>query len=185
MPSAPSQTADTRLPSSLAIRLVDVRARFGVLAALAATVDLLTKAVATNLLNDGRAVLLSERFGFMLVYNTGGAGGLMIGPYTWALNVIVTLGAILMVTRIVVPLAAVDPRATLSLALVTGGAMGNLASMLAGPEGVADFIAVRIGDATTIVMNGADLLLWTGALMLVPVVMRLVRAVRSERSARI
>jgi lipoprotein signal peptidase len=88
-----------------------------------------------------------------------------------------------MVTRIVAPLAAVDPRATLALSLVTGGAIGNLASMLAGPEGVADFLAVRIGDATTIVMNGADLLLWSGALMLVPVVARLVRAVRSERSA--
>jgi signal peptidase II len=180
---ATPQTADNRLRSTLAFRLTDVRARFGVLAALAASVDLLTKALATGLLSDGRSMLFSDRLGLMLVYNTGGAGGLMIGPYTWALNIIVTLGAILMVTRIVAPLAAVDPRATLALSLVTGGAIGNLASMLAGPEGVADFLAVRIGDATTIVMNGADLLLWSGALMLVPVVARLVRAVRSERSA--
>ncbi|MBL0169744.1 MAG: signal peptidase II [Gemmatimonadaceae bacterium] len=95
-----------------------------------------------------------------------------------------TLAAIAMVVRIVSPLAAVDPRATLALGLLTGGAFGNLASMLTGPEGVADFLAVQLGDSATVVMNVADLLLWGGALLLVPVVVRLVSAVRAERSAR-
>ncbi|MBL0169745.1 MAG: hypothetical protein IPP90_03295 [Gemmatimonadaceae bacterium] len=51
-----------------------------VFAALAASVDLLTKALAAGLLGDGRAVALTERFALMLVYNTGGAGGVTVGP---------------------------------------------------------------------------------------------------------
>jgi len=161
-----------------------VRSRFLVLAGLAASFDLLTKAIATVLLQEGHAVSISDRLSFMLVYNTGGAGGAMVGPYTWGLNVVVTLAAIAMVVRIVSSLAAVDSRATLALGMVTGGAFGNLASMVTGPEGVADFFAIRLGDSATIVMNGADLMLWSGALLLVPVVINLVRAIRAERLVR-
>lgn len=184
MEIAPSTPAVIRSSPSALWALSGTRKRFLLLAAFAVSVDLVTKALATSLLSDGRAVSLTDRLAFMLVYNTGGAGGLMVGPYTWGINVIVTLIAITMVVRIVEPLAAVDSRATLALGLVTGGAAGNLASMLTGPEGVADFLAVQLGDAVTIVMNGADLLLWSGALLLVPVVARLVKAVRAERATR-
>ena len=178
-----SQPAVSRTISAFVSASSGVRARFLVFAALAASVDLLTKAVATSFLSNGDMVSISEKVAFLLVYNTGGSGGLMIGPYTWALNVIVTLAAIAMVTHIVTPLSAVDPRATVSLGLVTGGAFGNLASMLTGPAGVADFLAVDVSDDLTIVMNVADLLLWTGAALLIPVVVRLVLAVRAERAA--
>ena len=158
-------------------------ARFLVLTALGASVDLLTKAVATSLLGDGRVVSLTPRTALMLVYNTGAAGSVSLGAYTGALNVLATSVAIAMVLWIVRPLAAVDPRAVLALSLVTGGAFGNLASLLTGPAGVADFLAVQLGESTTVVMNAADLLLWSGALLLAPVVLRLVRAVRAEGTA--
>ncbi len=159
----------------------NVMKRFVSVALVAAMTDLVTKVVAASALDSAQIVSISERLSFMLVYNTGSAGGVSIGPYTWAVNVAVTLVAIAMVLRIVQALAAVDPRATLPLALVTGGAIGNLASMIAGPEGVADFIAVQISESSTMVMNVADLWLWGGALMLAPVVVRLVTAVRAER----
>ena len=158
--------------------------RFLALAAVVAGIDLLSKAVAAGALSNARVVTLGERIGFMLVYNTGTAGGLSIGPYTWAVNVLVTLGAIAMVLRIVQALADVDPRSTLPLALVTGGAAGNLASMMVGPQGVADFIAVQITQSSTMILNVADLFLWSGALLLVPVVVRLVNAVRAEQRNR-
>lgn len=161
-----------------------VRVRFLILLTLGAAVDLLSKSLATSVLSSGQTVSISDRLAFMLVYNTGGAGGLMIGAHTWNINVIVTVAAILLVLGIVAPLAAVDPRATRALGLVTGGAVGNLLSMVAGPEGVADFFAVQIGDSTTVVMNVADLLLWGGALLLAPVVLRLLKAVIAERAVR-
>jgi lipoprotein signal peptidase len=159
-----------------------VMTRYFALAGMAAAGDLLTKALAASVLTEGHMIALTKRVAFMLVYNTGSAGGVMIGPFTWALNVMVTLAAILMVMRIVTPMAAVDTRATLALALVSGGAFGNLASMVAGPEGVADFFAVGLTQSTTIVMNVADLMLWSGALLLVPVVLRLIGTMRTERA---
>ena len=158
-------------------------ATFLAVAAIAATVDLLTKELATGLLSDGRFVAIGDQLGFMLVYNTGSAGGVSIGPFTRSINVLATMLAIGMVIRVVSPLASVDARAALPLGLLTGGALGNLASMLAGPEGVADFLAVRIGHSGMIIMNIADLFLWVGALLLAPVVLRLLGAIRAERRA--
>lgn len=152
------------------------------IALLAAGSDLVTKALATLVLRNGHTIPVSENFGFVLVHNTGIAGGASLGPMTWMLNVLVTLAAVLMVMRVVTPLAAVDPRATLSLGLVSGGAMGNLTSMVTGGEGVTDFIAVQLSSLTTVVMNVADLFLWTGAILLMPVVVKLVRAVIAERA---
>ena len=106
-----------------------------------------------------------------------------IGSFTRSINVLATMLAIGMVMRVVSPLASVDARAALPLGLLTGGALGNLASMLAGPEGVADFLAVRIGHSGMIIMNIADLFLWVGALLLAPVVLRLLGAIRAERRA--
>ena len=143
---------------------------------------MVTKALATLVLRNGHTIPVSESFGFVLVHNTGIAGGASLGPMTWFLNVLVTLGAVLMVMRIVTPLSAIEPRATLSLGLVSGGAIGNLTSMVTGGEGVTDFIALQISSFTTVVMNVADLFLWTGAGLLIPVVVKLVRAVIAERT---
>ncbi len=173
--------ATAAVSTSATVRLSAVMTRFLVVAGLAAAVDLIMKAVAASMLAGGRLIDISDRLGFVLVYNTGTAGGLSIGPYTWAFNMIVTILAITLVVKIVQAMAVVDSRSTLALALVTGGAMGNLASMVVGPDGVADFIAVQITSSSTIVMNVADLFLWSGALLLVPVVMRLLAAVREEQ----
>ena len=188
-PPIESPNMSLALPASASLQrttalTAGVMPRFLALAAVVAGIDLLSKAVATGALSNARVLSLSERIGFMLVYNTGTAGGLSIGPYTWAVNVLVTLGAIAMVLRIVQALADVDPRSTLPLALVTGGAAGNLASMMVGPQGVADFIAVQITQSSTMILNVADLFLWSGALLLVPVVVRLVNAVRAEQRNR-
>jgi signal peptidase II len=158
-------------------------ARFLTLAALGATVDLLTKALATGLLRDGSVITLTERTALTLVYNTGVSGGASLGAMTGVFNMMATFVAIAMVLWIVKPLAVVDARAVLALSLVTGGAVGNLASMLTGPAGVADFFAVRLSESLSVVMNAADLLLWSGALLLVPVVWTLLRAVRAQRAA--
>jgi signal peptidase II len=157
--------------------------RYLSIAAAAAAADLISKEIAARALGEGHLVPLTDRFSLMLLYNTGTAGGFTVGPFTWTLNVLLTVAAIAMVMRIVSPLSAVDPRATSALALVSGGAFGNLASMLSGPNGVADFFAVRLSGNTTIVMNVADLMLWSGSLLLVPVVLRLIGIVRAERAA--
>ena len=72
----------------------------------------------------------------------------------------------------------------MALGLVSGGALGNLASIVAGPKGVADFLAVRLTQNVTMVANVADLFLWSGALMLIPVAITVLRMARAERGAK-
>jgi len=157
--------------------------RYAGVALLAASVDWLSKLVAVQTLGVGEDAPLWDRFSLLVTYNMGGAGGVMVGPYTWHVNVLVTGFALAMITIIVRQLAVVDARSTIALGMVAGGAIGNMGSMLTGPEGVADFFAVRVSDEMTIVMNGADAFLWSGALLLVPVVVRLLQAIRAERIA--
>jgi signal peptidase II len=160
------------------------RSRFVGITVLAAAVDLLSKEVAVRTLGSTGVVTFTDRFSLFVVYNTGGTGGLHIGPYTWQINVLVTVLAVFLIASVVQAMAAVDRRATAALALVAGGAVGNLASMLFGPEGVADFLAIRLAGDTTIVANFADVALWTGTALLAPVALLLFRLARAERAAR-
>lgn len=159
-------------------------AGYALAAAVAAAADLLSKFVAVQALGEEKLVELFGRLSLMVVFNTGSAGGIMIGPYTWQLNVVVTLAAIVLISSVAKPLIAVDRRAMVALGVVAGGAAGNLGSMLLGPSGVADFLALRLGGDHTIVMNVADLCLWGGALALTPVVLSLLKAIRAERRAK-
>jgi len=158
--------------------------RFGAVALVALLADLGTKELAVRILGSSGYVDLTERLAFFLVWNTGVTGGVSVGPFTASLNVLVTVMALWLVLTVVRPMAQVDARATLALGMVTGGALGNLASIVAGPPGVADFIAVRLSADSTMVANVADLFLWGGALMLAPVALTLLRLVREERSGR-
>lgn len=168
-----------------ALRSADpVYRRFALIAGLAALTDLATKEWAVRGLGEHGLVPLTERFSLFLVWNTGVAGGASVGPFTWLLNVLVTVAALYLVLTVVRPLAAVHPISVTSLGLVSGGAVGNLASMMAGPPGVADFLAVRVSDSTTMVANVADLHLWTGALLLAPVAVKLLQRLRDERAQR-
>ncbi|MBY0490422.1 MAG: signal peptidase II [Gemmatimonadaceae bacterium] len=160
----------------------DLQRRFYVVALGAMLVDLATKAMAVRALGETGIVPLFDRVTLMLVWNTGAAGGISMGPFTAQLNVLMTSLAVLLVVSVVRAIASVDPRAVLALGMVTGGALGNLASILGGHEGVADFIGLQLWGDTTIVANVADLMLWSGALLLVPIAATLVSRVRAERA---
>jgi len=153
--------------------------RFATLASIALSLDLLTKQWATNALDQG-AIVLSQWFSLMLVFNTGAAGGVSLGPYTWLINVVGTIFTIALVASVVVPLARVDRRSVLAMGLIAGGAAGNLASLFVEPRGVPDFLALQIPGAV-VVFNVADVALWGGAAVLAPIVWSLVLAVRAER----
>ena len=157
--------------------------RYCGIAIAACGVDLLTKEIAVRSLGETGLVTLTDRLSLTLVWNTGAAGGVSVGPFTWLLNVVVTVLALGLIVSVVRAMAAVDARSTMALGLVSGGALGNLASIVAGPRGVADFLAVPLTDEATMVANVADLFLWVGALALVPVGATLVRMARAEKAS--
>ncbi len=154
---------------------------FTVCATAAILADLATKAIAVAQLSD-RAFELGDRLGLMLLFNSGGAGGMSFGPHTWLINVVGTAATIGLVLAILTPLSKVARSAPLALGLIAGGAAGNLTSLLVDSRGVPDFLALRISDYA-VVFNVADLALWGGAILLAPVAATLVSAVRAERAA--
>jgi len=153
--------------------------RFMGWATLVLMADLLTKQWAVTSLAD-RSVPLVDWFSLFLVFNTGAAGGVSLGPYTWLINLAGTAATVAMVVAVVLPLARVDARASAAMGMVAGGALGNLASLLGEARGVPDFLALRIADAF-VVFNVADVGLWAGAALLLPVTLGLVRIIRADR----
>ncbi len=175
----PYRSASAALPYSAPVGDARVALHFVGWAALALIADLGSKQWAISALTD-RTMVLSDWFSLMLVFNTGAAGGVSLGPQTWLINVVTTLATVALVASVVLPLARVDGRAALAMGLIAGGASGNLASLIGESRGVPDFLAQRVGESV-LVYNVADIALWAGAAVLVPVTLGLVRAVRSER----
>jgi signal peptidase II len=154
--------------------------RFLGVAVIAAVADLATKQWAVEQLGD-RAVLLGERFALMLVINTGAAGGVSLGEHTWLINVVGTLATILLVAAVVLPLARLTRLSAVTMGLIAGGAAGNLLSLLSAFRGVPDFLALRL-ESSAIVFNVADVALWLGALLLLPIAVRIWNLSRRERA---
>ena len=174
--SAPDRRTTIRItPRGVAVNYLVV-----LLLALAA--DLLTKGWAVSALSSG-SVVLSDSFALMLVFNSGLAGGASIGALTWPVNVVTTIASILLVSSVVYPLAQVAPRATLAMGLIAGGAAGNLSSLIAEPRGVPDFLALHVGRSA-LVFNVADVALWVGAGILVPITIGLLRTIRATERRR-
>ncbi|MEN9818368.1 MAG: hypothetical protein RLZ32_2248 [Gemmatimonadota bacterium] len=174
-----------RFPPRLAITMPlagpPILARFALVMLLVAGMDLATKQAATLLLVGPTSVVhVAERLSLLLVYNMGNAGGGSVGPYTWHVNVAITVLALALMAAVVTHLAAVDRRATWALGTVGGGALGNLASLLFGPPGVADFLGIHLPGGAMMVANVADLALWMGAAALLPVVWSIVRVLRDD-----
>lgn len=157
--------------------------RLALVAATAAAADLVSKALAVALLGE-RVVPVAGPLSLSLIYNTGSAGGVSLGAYTWLLNVGATAVAMLLAVMVCRAAAAFDRGAPVALGLVVGGALGNLASLVVPPAGVADFLALDFGQGG-IVLNFADVAAYVGIALSMRTALRLVAALRIEqRTAR-
>ena len=91
--------------------------------------------------------VLGDTLRLTLVYNPGAAFGLNLGPYSRWIFMALTIVALVMLWRAVSHDARRDSSRTLALALVCGGAIGNLDRPRSVGRGVVDFIDVGVGDA--------------------------------------
>ena len=131
-----------------------------------AAVDWLTKALAAKVA-AAEPIALTGWLRLNVVHNDGTAFGLSAGVYTWQLNLILTIAAIALMLPVSRDLARIDTSAPRGLGLIMGGALGNLASLIFGPPGVADFIAVAVSARSEFVLNVADVAAYVGFAMLV------------------
>jgi signal peptidase II len=144
----------------------DRRLFWGVASAVL-VMDAVTKLLAVRLL--ARRLPL-EVFGdfvqLRLVYNEGAAFGLYLGEYSrWiffglAVVALVVLGSMVRATR------PGDRTRFTALALLCGGAAGNLVDRIRSPEGVVDFLDVGVGLTRWPTFNVADSAITVGAIVL-------------------
>ncbi len=129
-------------------------------------VDFITKRVAVATLSTGAVRLLGDWLTLRLVYNPGAAFGIHVGDQSrWvfmvlALIALVVLGAMVRHTH-----PSQWFRLT-ALALVCGGAVGNLIDRVQSARGVVDFIDVFIGPVHWPTFNVADTAVTCGAIAL-------------------
>jgi signal peptidase II len=130
--------------------------------------DVVTKAIAVRALDVQRVPheVIGEYLRFTLVYNPGAAFGLHVGEHSRWVFLGLTVGALIILGRLFVSASDTDRARVISLALVCGGAIGNLIDRIRHAAGVVDFLDVGIGDARWPTFNIADMAVSIGAFLL-------------------
>lgn len=118
---------------------------------------------------------------FTLAYNPYAAMGLSLGSYSrigFGLLAAIMLGALLVYRR---RISAQSTATAFALALIGGGAAGNMIDRIRSSRGVVDFIDVGVGNARFYTFNVADAAVFCGTVLLAFLMMR--RNQEESRSA--
>ena len=110
--------------------------------------------------------VIGEYVRFTLVYNPGAAFGLNVGDHSRWVFTALTIGALLILGKLYLSTQRGDRTRVLALALVCGGALGNLIDRLRHKSGVVDFLDLGFGDARWPTFNIADMAVSSGAFLL-------------------
>jgi signal peptidase II len=140
--------------------------------------DIVTKWWAVRSLSPAhtRHEVVGDWLTFTLLYNPGAAFGLHLGDWSRWIFTALTVGAVVILTRMYQSTAEGDRVKLLALGMILGGACGNLIDRLKSGQGVVDFIDVGIGDMRWPTFNVADIGVSCGALLLAIVLWREDRA---------
>jgi signal peptidase II len=101
-----------------------------------------------------------------LVYNPGAAFGLQVGPQSRWVFMGLTVIALGILGRLYLNTRDGDLWRAVSLALVCGGALGNLIDRVRSDQGVVDFIDIGLGGSRWPTFNVADVAVSVGAVLL-------------------
>jgi lipoprotein signal peptidase len=147
-----------------------------------ATVDLVSKHLATSFLVARDIPVWGHIVRLAVVLNDQSAFGVSLGAYTWHINFALTLIALALSVALCQALTRIDLWAPIVLGLIAGAAVGNLLSLLFSPHGVVDFVAVSRGDGRELVFNLADVAAVLGLLLILRTGARVIRAIRTGDS---
>ena len=130
--------------------------------------DIVTKAIAVAALVPRyvpRSVI-GDWVQLRLVYNQGAAFGISVGSLSRPVFIVLTLVAVGILARMFRATADGDLVRTTAIAMVVGGAIGNLIDRLRSAQGVVDFLDVGVGTHRWPTFNVADMGVSVGALLL-------------------
>lgn len=127
-------------------------------AALWVIADILSKRWVVPYLTEhgGQKAIMGEYVRFTLAMNKGMAFGLTFGDWSRWILIAFTLVTLALIIHLFHQTPDDQKLQVFALALITGGAIGNLIDRLSSPHGVVDFIDVGIGTHRFYIFNVAD-----------------------------
>ncbi|HEY2377153.1 MAG TPA: signal peptidase II [Gemmatimonadaceae bacterium] len=131
--------------------------------------DFITKRLAVETLIERSLPrdVFGDWFRLALVRNPGAAFGLNVGLYSRFIFMALTIVALIILARLYRSTRPGDASRVVALALVCGGAIGNLIDRVSSAKGVIDFIDVGISEITRWpTFNVADMAVSFGAFLL-------------------
>ena len=129
--------------------------------------DFVTKLIAESYLARRLPLaVIGDFVQLRLVYNEGAAFGLHLGENSRWIFLALAIVALFVLASLVRSTKPGDHFRLLSLALVCGGAVGNLIDRIRNPLGVVDFVDVGIGAWRWPTFNVADSAITIGAIAL-------------------
>ena len=130
-------------------------------------IDQITKYVVERTLSLYQPVeVLGDFFRLTYIFNRGAAFGISVGEWSRVAFTVLPVIATLLLFVMYRGTAWSDKLRLVSIALVTGGALGNLIDRVRSSRGVVDFLDFGIGSTRWPVFNVADIGVTVGALLL-------------------
>lgn len=136
--------------------------------------DFITKRMVVNSISPAYVPhrIIGDFVRFTLAYNRDAAMGLSLGDYSRA-GFTITAAAVLVVLFALYKRTPANGLASvIALAMIAGGALGNLTDRVRSSMGVVDFIDVGIGNTRFWTFNLADSAVTCGAILLAIVSLR-------------
>jgi signal peptidase II len=138
----------------------------GILAGVVA-LDLVTKLVVMRTIGLYHTIdVIGSYVRLTYIHNPGAAFGIDVGPYSRVVFLVLSVIALIALAAMYWFTPAADRIRLTAIALICGGAVGNLLDRIRSAAGVVDFIDVGIGDVRWPVFNVADIAVTTGAVIL-------------------
>ncbi|MHB1297707.1 MAG: signal peptidase II [Gemmatimonadaceae bacterium] len=136
--------------------------------------DAITKLLAVDRLSPAYVPhpVFGDAVRLTLVYNPGAAFGLHLGPWSRWIFTALTLVALAVLWRMYRASAPGERTKVVAIAMVAGGAIGNLVDRLRSSRGVVDFLDVGVGAWRWPTFNVADIAVSCGAVLLAIVLWR-------------
>ena len=161
-----ARSADLQAPRSHGYR-VGKWVRLLIIIGIAVVVDIATKAAIVRwLLLYQQLDVVGEYVRLTYIHNSGAAFGISLGRYSHVIFGVLSGVAITALVSMYASTPAEHTRRLNAIALICGGAAGNLWNRMVVRAGVVDWIDVGIGSVRWPVFNVADIAVTIGAIAL-------------------
>jgi len=130
-------------------------------------VDIFTKELVVRTIGLYQQIpIIGDYVRLTYIHNPGAAFGIEVGEHSRIVFLVLSLLALLALGAMYWFTPAADRMRLAAIALICGGALGNLLDRVRSAAGVVDFLDVGVGTVRWPVFNVADIAVTTGAIIL-------------------